>query len=237
MEDKKGGLRMKRNTPVLLTILLAVVLVAPLIIAGCTGGAITTTQTITQTTTSMAQATTITETAPATTVTQTAPATTIIATAPATTITATAPATTSTITTTITEASPPESTTATITTTVTMQPVLDQIIAALSPQEAFDLIQANLENPKFMIIDVRGSSDARTSDGYIEGDVVFPLQSGFNTAVQSKDKCGTYLIYCVTGRQSGEAQDIMKEMGFFEVYSLDGGIRNWLAQEFPVLHE
>jgi rhodanese-related sulfurtransferase len=102
----------------------------------------------------------------------------------------------------------------------------------MGSQEAWDFIQANADNPKFMLIDVRNITD-RDEFGYIEGDTCIPWEGGFQAVINTKDKCGIYLLYCSSGRRSADAMEWMKTQGFFEVYSIDGGIYQWRAEGFP----
>jgi rhodanese-related sulfurtransferase len=41
-------------------------------------------------------------------------------------------------------------------------------------------------------------------------------------------------VYCKAGVRSGKAADIMKELGFRQVYTLEGGIDEWEDEELPV---
>jgi rhodanese-related sulfurtransferase len=48
------------------------------------------------------------------------------------------------------------------------------------------------------------------------------------------DKSLPYLVYCRTGNRSGQALDMMRDLGFEQVYNLDGGIVSWNEAGFPV---
>ena len=41
-------------------------------------------------------------------------------------------------------------------------------------------------------------------------------------------------MYCRSGNRSSDAVKAMKEVGFVEVYEIDGGIVNWYDSGFPV---
>ena len=56
----------------------------------------------------------------------------------------------------------------------------------------------------------------------------------FEMELDKLDKNNSYLIYCRTGRRTGLTIDIMKDLGFFEVYNMLGGITQWIDQGYPV---
>lgn len=57
----------------------------------------------------------------------------------------------------------------------------------------------------------------------------------FRTEVENLDKNKRYLVYCRTDNRSGQAVAIMKEIGFREVYDMDGGITEWQAAGYPTV--
>ena len=52
----------------------------------------------------------------------------------------------------------------------------------------------------------------------------------FRQDLDKLDKGKIYLIYCRTGRRTGEALPIMKELGFAEAYNMLGGITSWAEE-------
>ncbi len=57
----------------------------------------------------------------------------------------------------------------------------------------------------------------------------------FKDEIDKKDKDKMYLIYCKSGWRSKRAQNIMKKLGFKEVYNISGGIIRWTKEEYPVI--
>jgi len=109
-----------------------------------------------------------------------------------------------------------------------------QIIEDITPQEAFALIQSNQNNPDFVIIDVRTPEEV--ADGYIENAINLDFYSAtFRNELDQLDKNKTYLIYCRSGRRSGNALEIMVELNFREVYHILSGIISWKAEELPTI--
>ena len=43
-----------------------------------------------------------------------------------------------------------------------------------------------------------------------------------------------YFVYCRSGNRSASAIDVMKDLGFTEVYELDGGIVTWVEAGLPI---
>ena len=52
----------------------------------------------------------------------------------------------------------------------------------------------------------------------------------FVNTILSLDKNKKYLLYCKSGRRSGKALVMMKNMGFRKVYHLNGGVTEWKGE-------
>ena len=103
----------------------------------------------------------------------------------------------------------------------------------IAPKEASGLIKKNSGNPNFVIMDVRTPEEYR--EGYIENSVnINYLGKTFRNEVLKLDRTKIYLLYCRSGRRSKEVQDIMKGLGFKEVYNMPGGILEWQAEGLKV---
>jgi len=110
----------------------------------------------------------------------------------------------------------------------------NQIIKNITPEEAYSLIQKNMNNKKFVILDVR-TPEEFTSE-HIENAINLDYYSAtFKNDLDQLDKNSAYLIYCKSGNRSGKTLTIMKGLGFGEVYNMLGGIVNWKAEKFPVI--
>ncbi len=118
-----------------------------------------------------------------------------------------------------------------ITADITPQP--SQIIADITTDQAFTLIQENQDNPDFFIIDVR--TQAEFEQGHIENAINIDYYSDtFQDELNNLDKDKTYLVYCKVGGRSKDALAIMKELGFMEAYNMQGGIDQWKEDELPI---
>ena len=108
-----------------------------------------------------------------------------------------------------------------------------QIIENITPTEAFNLIEDNRDNPNFVLLDIRTPEEF--SEEHIENAVnlVDYYSETFRSDLDNLDKNNSYLIYCRTGRRTGEALDIMKELDYMEVYNMLDGITGWKAEGLP----
>lgn len=109
-----------------------------------------------------------------------------------------------------------------------------QIIEDINVDEAYVLIQNNTENQNFIILDIRTTEEYENE--HIQNSIMIDFYSEtFENELDELDKNKTYLIYCRTGRRTGLTLDIMKELGFIEVYNMAGGITQWKTNEYPVV--
>ncbi len=85
-----------------------------------------------------------------------------------------------------------------------------------------------MQNGEYVILDVR------TSEEHNDKKIAHSMQldcyaPDFQAQLEQLDKDKVYLVYCRSGNRSGQTMDMMKNMGFGEVYNLDGGIIGWEA--------
>lgn len=57
--------------------------------------------------------------------------------------------------------------------------------------------------------------------------------TNFANRIEQLDKAKPVFVYCLSGARSAAAAKKMREMGFKEVYELDGGIMKWRAANLP----
>ena len=98
-----------------------------------------------------------------------------------------------------------------------------------------DQVKAKLDRgEKFHLVDVREESEWATDHlpgavhlgkGVIERDVEKELP----------DTGAEIVLYCGGGFRSALAADNLQKMGYTNVLSMDGGIRGWREQGYPVL--
>ena len=99
--------------------------------------------------------------------------------------------------------------------------------------ESYSLIHNNTENPNFIIIDIRTPEEYES--GHLEDAIIIDYyENTFEKDIDQLDKEKTYLIYCRTGRRTGLAMEIMKDLNFFNVYNMLGGITQWKTEGLPI---
>ena len=87
----------------------------------------------------------------------------------------------------------------------------------ISTNAALDLI-----NDGAIIIDVRTKEEY--DSGHIKDAINVPLDV-IDTISYDKDKL--IIVYCATGVRSLQAFNELKELGYTNIYNIDGGLLNW----------
>ena len=120
------------------------------------------------------------------------------------------------------------STTSTQSTTATTS-----IVPTITTPDAYNLIQQNISNSNFIIIDVRTAGEFNS--GHIAGAINIDYESAqFTADVSLLDKTNQYLVYCKTGIRGAAATQIMVGLGFINVQNIAGGITAWIQDGYPV---
>jgi rhodanese-related sulfurtransferase len=99
-----------------------------------------------------------------------------------------------------------------------------------------DEFKRKIFSEKYVLVDVR------TAEEFIDGHIEGALNIDYFSATFSDDisKVGfeiPVLLYCRSGNRSIKAMKIMNELGFKEVYNLEGGIKGWISENNPVITE
>jgi len=109
----------------------------------------------------------------------------------------------------------------------------DTDITIISVLEANKLIEENIENTKFIILDVRTGEEYKA--GHIENSINIDYNSPkFKENISNLDKEKIYLTYCRSGRRSSNSAVIMEELGFENIYMIEGGIVAWDKAGLPI---
>lgn len=84
-----------------------------------------------------------------------------------------------------------------------------------------------LTDANAVIIDVR--TEEEVANGRIPGAINIDIYKGqgFVYMIDELDKSKNYYVYCAAGARSANACNIMRELGFSEVYNLLGGFMDW----------
>lgn len=106
-----------------------------------------------------------------------------------------------------------------------------QSIELVSPADAAQVIA---DDPAgLVVLDIRTLeefNEARLADAIM----VDFYADDFADQLDTLDKDVPYVVYCRTGNRSSEAVKTMKDLGFVEVYEVDGGIVNWYDRGYPI---
>ena len=86
---------------------------------------------------------------------------------------------------------------------------------------------------KVIVLDVRTAEEF--SEGHIAGatNINF-MASDFATQVGKLDREKTYLVHCASGGRSKRCLPQLKQLGFKQIYHLDGGFSAWEEAGKPV---
>ena len=86
--------------------------------------------------------------------------------------------------------------------------------------------ELSLKQNDVVLIDVR--TPGEFEQGHLENSVNINIaDKSFKEEVGKLDKSQPVYVYCKVGGRSAKAANMLREMGFEEVYDLKGGIQNW----------
>lgn len=108
------------------------------------------------------------------------------------------------------------------------------MITEIKSVEGHNFIKSRGYDSRFAIIDVR--TPAEYSRGHIEDALHLDIDSlRFDEEISKMDKNKKYFLYCQLGEnRSRAAGKLMENMGFRDIYILEGGLEGWAAHGFPV---
>lgn len=81
--------------------------------------------------------------------------------------------------------------------------------------------------------------DVRTPEEFAEGHLADATnidfyETSFGDNLAELDKDVPYVLYCRSGNRSGTTAELMRDLGFTEVYEVDGGILSWADAGLPI---
>ncbi|MEZ5006543.1 MAG: rhodanese-like domain-containing protein [Chitinophagales bacterium] len=92
-------------------------------------------------------------------------------------------------------------------------------------QKKMDELKEN--NVEFTLLDVRTPAELK-NDGYLENAININYNDeDFASQISLLDKEQPLLVYCRSGGRSGKSCAMLNDLGFKEVYDLQGGILGW----------
>jgi rhodanese-related sulfurtransferase len=100
----------------------------------------------------------------------------------------------------------------------------------VSPQTALELSV----DDDVTVIDVRTPEEF--AEGHIDGATMIDFyEATFADEIAALDPNRTYLLYCRSGNRSGQTAALMQQLGFEQVYDLDGGVVAFGGQGLPLV--
>lgn len=92
------------------------------------------------------------------------------------------------------------------------------------------------EKKELQLIDVRTAQEF--NEGHIKGAVnIDYYNSDFKQQLAKLDKSKPIAVYCAVGGRSGSGAQIAKQLGFKEVYDLEGGVVLWQRKGYKLVKE
>lgn len=86
---------------------------------------------------------------------------------------------------------------------------------------------------KNIILDIRTPEE--TAEGFIDGAAFVDfLGEDFEQEISKLNKKRTYYVYCRSAKRTIPATEKMMELGFKNVYMLEGGLNNWVENGKPL---
>jgi len=93
-----------------------------------------------------------------------------------------------------------------------------------------DAVRLLHTDKNMVVLDVRTKKEF--DSGHIAGAVNIDfLLPGFDNEISKLDRNRPCLVYCRTGRRSRKAAEKMVELGFRDIYHLEGGFNRWKEEK------
>lgn len=102
--------------------------------------------------------------------------------------------------------------------------------AKIIPAAAF---AEKIKTPNAQLLDVRTPEEFKTEHLANAANINWNGDQ-FEAEAAKYDKTKPIFVYCRVGGRSAKAADKLSQMGFKEVYNLEGGIIQWTESGFPV---
>ncbi len=104
----------------------------------------------------------------------------------------------------------------------------------VTAKEGWELVRQNLGNPDFAVLDVRTHDEF--AEGHIEGAINLDVNSPtFREDLSGLERERVYLVHCRSGARSSKALTVMEELGFEDVFHMEGGIIGWEREDLPLV--
>ena len=104
-------------------------------------------------------------------------------------------------------------------------------IQLVSPADAAEVLDERA--PDVVLLDVR--TPGEFGEARVPGSVNIDFYAAdFASQLDTLPKDVPYVVYCRSGNRSSQTMDIMRDLGFSEVWDVDGGIISWGEAGLPL---
>lgn len=94
-------------------------------------------------------------------------------------------------------------------------------------------VREAMGNGEFQLIDVRTIEEF--GEGHLKNAKnICVTDDDFKEKVAKLNRDEPVYLYCRSGKRSARAGEILREMGFTEIYDMDGGILKWNEEDFEL---
>ena len=94
----------------------------------------------------------------------------------------------------------------------------------ITVEEMLEIIKTN---NNVIVLDVRSKQEY--NEGHVSGSINIPIYDLEKNAVQKLEKESIIIIYCSAGIRSKRGIQILKKLGYKNLYNIEGGIENlWM---------
>ena len=108
---------------------------------------------------------------------------------------------------------------------------VESAIALVPPAEAAQVLEDR--SPEVVLLDVRTPEEF--AEAHVPGSVNIDFYAAdFAEQLDTLGKDVPYVVYCRSGNRSDSTMDIMRDLGFSEVWDVDGGIIAWSQAGLPL---
>lgn len=107
----------------------------------------------------------------------------------------------------------------------------EPLLVQVTTERANEMIESGDD---YLILEVSTAEEC-SEEGTIENSINIDFFSeDFREQVDRLDKSAAYILFCRSGKRSAKALVIMEELGFLEVYEVEGGVYAWEEKGFKM---
>jgi rhodanese-related sulfurtransferase len=111
--------------------------------------------------------------------------------------------------------------------------IMDDFSEPKVPQVTCEDVKKAIDDKEnFTLLDVR--TEGEFARGKIVGSINLPVDKvDLDISKVVPDKSAKVYVYCLSGSRSMHAVDVMRKLGYTNIYSMEYGLLGWRAKYFP----